>query len=114
VLVAWNNGKIGGLARYPPDRDRLEQQWQAGRRHHRVGGDLFARKDAQAPGRHIGRGDEQLKLRAGADGVEIDESLDETLQRIDIERIEVVRREVMRYRIEPRLYRRAFERDEGE
>ena len=63
------SGKIGGLAEiaavpigHPVDHHRLEQQRQAGRRHHRVGGDLLAREDLEASGPDIGRGDEELQL----------------------------------------------------
>ena len=48
----------------------------------------------------------------GAHGLEIDEPLDQILERIDIERIEVVGRKIVRQQIEPRLHRRALERRE--
>ena len=58
----------------------------------------------------IGRRDEELDVRAIAHRVEIDEALDQLLERIDVERIEVVGREIARERVEPGLDGRAFER----
>jgi hypothetical protein len=68
----------------------------------------------QASGRHIGRGDEQLQWRIGTHRLEIDEAIDEILERIYIERVEIIGREVVRHRVEPCCHRRAFERHERE
>ena len=96
------------------DLDRAEQERQAGRRHHHVGRDLLAREDAHAAGLHIGRGNEELQIGARAHRLEIDEALDQVLERIDVERVEVVGRKIARQRVEPGLHRRAFERHERE
>ncbi len=74
---------------------------------------IFSRpKDAHAAGMHVGRRDEKLQIVIGAQRVEIDEALDQILQRIDVERIDVVGREIARNRVEPGLHGRAFERRE--
>ena len=98
--------------RHAVDLDRAKQYRQAGRGHHRVGGDFFARKNTHAAGLHIGRRNKELQSGIGAQRVEIDEALDQILQRIDVEGIDVVGREIARHRIEPGLHRRAFERRE--
>ena len=43
----------------------------------------------------------------GAHRVEIDEALDQVLQRIDVERVEIVGRQIARQRLDPGLHRRA-------
>ena len=63
-------------------------------------------------GLHIGRRDENLQVGIGAQRFEIDEPLDQILERIDVERIDVIGREIARHRVEPGLHRRAFERRE--
>src|SRR5580700_1801652 len=65
------------------DLDGTKQQRQAGRGHHRIGGDLVARKNAHAAGLHIGRGDEDLQIGIGAQRLEVDELLEQILERID-------------------------------
>ena len=89
--------RIGGVAAVPVghavDLDRAEHVRQRRRGHHRVGVDLLARKHAQPAGVHIGRRDEQRHL-AFLHRVEIDEADDQVLQRIDVERIEIVGRQI--------------------
>jgi hypothetical protein len=53
-----------------------------------------------------------LQIGKGAHRVEIDEALEQILERIDVERIDVVGRKIARHHVEPRLHRRAFERRE--
>ena len=110
------NNRIAEIAavpvRHAVDFDGAKQQWQAGRGHYRVGRYLVAREDSHMPGLHIGRRDEELQIGIGAQCFEIDKALDQVLQRINIERIDVVGREVSRQGIDPGLYRRALERGE--
>jgi hypothetical protein len=75
---------------------------------------ILSRGKTQAAGRHIGGGDEQRQFPAAAHRVEIDEPLDQVLERVDVEGIEIVGREIARHRIEPRLHGRAVERHERE
>ncbi len=92
------------------DFDRAEHEWQCSGRHHHFCGDLFIRKNAQPSGVHIGRRDIEREIGVVADGVEIDEASDQIAQRINVERIEFVGREVMRHRLEPVLDRRGCKR----
>ena len=48
--------------RHAVDLDGAKQERQAGRSHHRIGGDLLARKNAHAAGLHIGRRNENLQV----------------------------------------------------
>ena len=54
----------------------------------------------------VGRGDEQFRALAGADRVEVDEALDQVLERIDVERIEIIGREHARHGAEPQPFAR--------
>ena len=96
------------------DLDRPKQQRQAGGRQDDTGVDLLMRENAQPPGLHVGGANEQLRGRGFPDGVEIDETLDQFLQRIDVERIEIVGRQILRYRLEPDSHRRIFQRHKRE
>ena len=49
-----------------------------------------------------------------ADRLEIDEAFEQVLQRVDVERIEVVGREILRHRLDPDAHRRIFQRQERE
>ncbi len=84
------------------DLDRAEQQRQAGRGHHHLGRDLLAGEHLELAGAHVGRRNEQLEIAVAPDRLEIDEALDQVLQRIDVERVEIVRRPEARERAEPR------------
>ena len=95
------------------DLHRLEQQRQAGRRHHDFRRHLGAREHALLAAVDVGGGNEQLAPRVAAHQREIDEALDQALERIDVERIEIVGRPVARQRAEPR-HRRALPRHERE
>jgi hypothetical protein len=55
----------------------------------------------------------KLKL-AVAHRVEIDEARNQVVQRIDVERVEFVGREIMRHRLEPVLHRPGRERQQRE
>ena len=95
------------------DLDRAEHRRQAGRGHHRLGGNLLVRENMQPPGLHIGGGDED-RPRVGAQALEIDEALDQILERIDVERIEIVGRKILRPGGQPVEGRRAFARQQRE
>ena len=98
--------RVAGVAavpvRHAVDLDGAKHVGQRGRRHHRVGGDLLAREHAELAGVHVGRRDEQPQLLALADRVEVDEAFDQVLQRIDVERIEIVGRQESATRRRPR------------
>src|ERR1700722_6809276 len=94
------------------DLDGAKQERQASRGHHRVGGDLVARTNEHPAGLHIGRRDKNLQIGIGAQRFEVHETLEQILERIDIERVDVVWREIPRQLVEPGLHRRAFERRE--
>ena len=49
---------------YAIDLDRAEQIRQAGGSYDRIDGDLVVGEDAQPPGLHVGRGDEDLRAPA--------------------------------------------------
>ncbi len=100
--------------RHAVDLDRPKQQRQAGGRQDDIGADLVMRENAQPSGMHIGGADEQLRGLGFPDGVEIDEALDQLLQRIDVERIEIVGRQILRHRLEPDPHRRIFQRQKRE
>ncbi len=92
--------------RHAVDLDGAEQQRQRGRGHHHLGRDLGAREDAELAGLHVGRRDEQLAPPIVADRLEVDEALDQLLERIDVERVEVIGREQARHRAEPQILAR--------
>ena len=118
VLNRRKDRRIAEIAavpvRHAVDLDRAEQQRQAGGRQDHIGVDLVMRENAQPAGMHIGGADEQLRGRGFPDGVEIDEALDQFLQRVDVERIEIVRRQILRHRLEPDPHRRIFQRQKRE
>src|SRR5512143_10844 len=95
--------------RHAVDRDGAEYRGQTGRGHHRLGGNLLAREYVQAAGLHIGCGDENLPC-VRAQTIEVDEALDEILERVDVEWIDVVGREIARPGGEPVERWRAFAR----
>ena len=108
VAVARRNGMTAGIAAvaavpvgHAVDLHRAEQVRQRGRGHDHLGRDFRAREDAQLSGVDIGGGDEQLGREVAADRVEIDEAVDQVLERVDVERVEVVGREHARHRAEP-------------
>jgi hypothetical protein len=86
---------------------------QAGGGHHRLGGNLLLREDVQSAGLHIGGGDED-RPRVAAQAFEIDEAFDQVLERIDVERIDVVWRQIARPGGQPVERRRALARQERE
>ena len=98
--------------RHAIDLHRAKQRRQASRRHNGICCDLLAAENAHAPGLDIGRRNENLQIGIGAQLLEIDKALDQILERIDVERIDVIGRKIARNRIDPGLYRRAFERRE--
>ena len=61
---------------------------------------MLARENMQASGLHVGGGDED-DARIGAQAFEVDETLDQILQRIDVERVHVVGRQIFRPGVEP-------------
>src|SRR3546814_16987835 len=67
------------------DLDRLKDQRQAGRGHHHVGGQLVALEDLHAAGLHVGGGDVDLQMRAGAHLLEVDHRLQQVPQRIEVQ-----------------------------
>ena len=71
-------------------------------------------ENAQPSRPHIGRGDKDLRALGFPHRLKIDEALDQVFQRVDVERIEIVRRKILRYRLEPDAHRRIFERYERE
>ena len=99
--------------RHAVDLDGAKQQRQRRRRHHHVRVDLVAREDVRAAGVHVGGGNEQFEF-AAAHRVEIDEAVDQVAQRIDVQRIEIVGREIARHRLEPALHRRSRKRQQRE
>src|SRR6185312_1936578 len=56
-----------------------------------IGGDFLAREYAHTAGLHIGRRNEKLDVGERLHSFEIDETLDQILERIDVERVEIVR-----------------------
>src|SRR5262249_52710341 len=68
--------------------------------------DLRAREHAQLPGLDIGGRDEEFETAIAADRLEVDEALDQLLERIDVERIEIVGRQHGRHRAEPQAVAR--------
>src|SRR5262245_37961664 len=92
------------------DLNSAEQVREAGRSDNHVRGHLLAPEHVEPSGLHIGGGNEQLQILARAHGVEIDETLDQILQRIDIERIEIVWRQISRERLHPEADRRILDR----
>ena len=66
------------------DLDRPKQQRQAGRRHHRVGRQLGLPEFLQPTGAHVGGGDEQTHLVAGAHPFEIDFGSNDVAQRVEV------------------------------
>src|SRR6266567_19536 len=87
------------------DLHRTKQERQAGRCHHHLGGDLGTIEYAGFAGADIGRRDEELAAEVGADQLEIDEAFDQLLQRIDVERIEIIGRPELGQRAEPGSWR---------
>src|SRR5579863_6222493 len=110
----WKDDRITEITAIPighaVDFHGAENRRQTCGRHDRFSRDLVARKDAYAAGLDVGRRDEELEIGAGAQLLEIDEALDQILERIDIERIDVIGREVARYGVEPNLHGSAFQR----
>src|SRR6516162_5577557 len=94
------------------DFDSAKQQRQAGGCHDSISGDFVAWENPNPAGLYIGRRDEQLQIGIGAQCFEINETFNQVLQRIDVERIDVIGRKIARQGIEPGLYRRALERRE--
>ncbi len=87
----WVQHRIAEIAtvpiRHAVNFDRAEQRRQTGRRHDGFGGQFLPRENMQPAGLHISGGDINLP-RIGAQSFEIDETLDEILERIDVERVE--------------------------
>ncbi len=85
---------VAGVATVPIRRainhHRLKQLRQAGRRHDVIGGELRAIEDADAPRLHIRGADKKLDRCAVAHALEINQLLHHLLQRIHVERIEIV------------------------
>src|SRR5205807_5254742 len=67
-----------------------------------LGCDLLAGEYLELAGAHVGRRNEQLEIAVAPDRLEIDEALDQLLERIDVERVEIVGRPEARERAEPR------------
>src|SRR5215471_2638710 len=61
----------------------------------------------------VGGRDEELQILAGADGLKVDETFDQLLERIDVERIEIVGRKKPSERREPGLRGRTLIGQEG-
>src|SRR3546814_1256125 len=91
------------------DLDRLKDQRQAGRGHHHVGGQLVALEDLHAAGLHVGGGDVDLQMRAGAHLLEVDHRLQQVTQRIEVQRIELVGRGDAAQQVEQQVDGRGIE-----
>ena len=106
--------RIAAIAAIPighaADLDGAKEQRKTGRRHDHFRSDFLAREDARLAGVHIGRRYEQLEATLAADFLEVDETADDVLERIDVERVEIVGRPEPRQRAEPQ----ALARHEGE
>jgi hypothetical protein len=104
--MSWTSSVSSAFAAVPVlpavDFHRVVQLRQAGRRHHRIQRDLAAREDALAPGRRIGRRDEQGRTRA-PQALEIHQRAQQLAHRIEIERIELRRGEELADEVEARL-----------
>src|SRR5262245_29945388 len=87
----------------------LESCREAGRSYDRVAGNFVVGEDAQPPGPHVRRRDEDLWALAFSHRLKIDEALDQFFKRIDVERIEIVGRQIVRHRLEPDTQWRALE-----
>ena len=85
---------------------------QTGRGDDHVGGHFLAPEHVKLTRLHIGRRHEQFQVFAGTHRIEVDKSSDQILQRIDVERIEIVGGEISRERLHPQAYRRILDRPE--
>ncbi len=74
------------------DLHRLEQERQAGRRHHGIGRQFRRAEQARLAGPDVGGGDEQLHVRSRAQAFEIHLFFQQVAQRVDLHRIELGRR----------------------
>ena len=86
---------------HPVDVDRAEKERQRGRGHHHFRADFRAVEDPQLAGVDVGGRDEQVEPVVAADRLEVDEAFDHVLERIDVERVEIIRRQHARHRAEP-------------
>ena len=96
-----DQGQQAGVARVAAvpvglavDLHGLEQQGQAGRGQHHVGGELGLPEDAQLAGADLGGGDEQVGAVAVAHALEIHGVFQDGAQGVEVERVELVGREL--------------------
>src|SRR5262245_19078997 len=89
-----------------------EEMRQACRGDDHVGGHFLAPEYVQLACSHIARGHEQLQILGRPDRLEIDKTADQILQWIDVERVEVVRRQITGHRLHPQADWRVFDRPE--
>ena len=109
-------GRIAHVAAVPigltVDLDGAEQMRQAGRGDDHVGRHFIASETRSAPVFTLVADTNSCQILAATHRVKIDEALDQILQRIDVERIEVVGRQISRQRLHPQADRRIFDRPE--
>ena len=72
------------------DLDRLEHEGETRRCHHHLAGELVAVENLDAPGLDVGRRNEDFNLVAAPHQVEVDHVVQDLLQRIEVERVDVV------------------------
>ena len=100
-------GRIAGVSAVPirlaVDDHRLKQIGQARRGHGVIRGENIAAEDMAASGPHVCRRDKQLEAVGRAEAFEIDDLLEMDPQRIDVERIELVRAQNSRHGVSPRI-----------
>ena len=68
-----------------------------------IGRELLCLEDLNLPTPDIGRADEDLDISAGAHAIEVDERLDRVTQRIDVERVRLVRTQAVGDDVRPGL-----------
>src|SRR5262249_54043721 len=83
------------------DLDRAKQMRETSRSNDHLSDHLVAPEHMQLSSSHIGGGYEQLKLFEGPHRIKIDKTSNQILQRIDVERVEVIWRQVARQRLHP-------------
>ena len=93
------------------DLDGLEQERQAGRGHDGVDRQFVVGEHLDLAGAHIGGADVDLQRAARhADRIEVDRLLENALQRIEVERIELIGRQQPRDHVEHHEGRRILQR----
>jgi hypothetical protein len=97
LVVERVQGRIAHIAAVPighaVDFHRLEDRGQAGGGHEVIGREFLSAEDRNLAGPDIGRADEDLDIGAGAHAIKVDERVNRVPQRIDVERVGLVRTE---------------------